>query len=86
MKKVSFTLQDAPDNTMGLEVDFHPIVEGECTVREEQALALIIYDKFPRLKECHRRIKKLTVIDEDGNIYETDDFDVYGSLTKKQEK
>ena len=86
MKKISFTLQDSPDCNMGIDVDFHPVRKDEYTVREEQALAILIYNRFPQLKECHRRIKKLTVTDENGETYETNDFDIYGSLTKKTNK
>lgn len=83
MKKITFTLQDTPDFMTKLYIDFHPTKEGEYTVREEQALALLIYSRFPQLRECHRRIKKLTIVDEIGETYETDDFDVYGNTTKK---
>ena len=83
MKRIIFTLQDAPDFAMRLDVDFQPTTIGDYTVREEQALANLIYSHFPELKKCKRRIKKLTVVDEDGTTYETDDFDIYGSLTKK---
>lgn len=80
MKKVLFTLQDAPDFTQGLDVDIQPNENGEYTVSEEMALALLIYDRFPNLKKCNRRIKKLVVIDEVGNKYATDDFDIPGGL------
>lgn len=84
MKKITFTLQDSPDCIMGLDADFHPVTKDEYTVREEQALALLIYNRFPQLKECNRRIRKLTVTDENGETYETKDFDMYGSLTKRK--
>ena len=85
MKKVLFTLQDAPDYALELDVDIQPNKDGEYSVSEEIALALLIYDRFPKLKECNRRIKKLIVIDEEGSSYESNDFDIIGSLTKISE-
>ena len=84
MKKISFTLQDAPDYVIWFDVDFHPTAEGEYSVKDEHALAILIYNLFPELKKSHRRIKNLKVIDEDGNEYETEDFDIFGSFRKKE--
>lgn len=86
MKKVIFTLHDSSDLAAVLDVDLHSSPKDEYTVKEEQALALIINNLFPELKKCHRRIKKLMVVDEDGNTYETQDFDIYGSLALKEKE
>ena len=86
MSRIIFTLQDAPDFTAMFDTDLQPNTEGEYSVSEENALALLIYELFPQLKASHRRIKKLTIIDESGNIYETDDFDMYNGLKKKDKK
>lgn len=83
MARVVFDLQDNPDSFWHLDTDIN-FIDGECTVREEQALALLINERFPKLKECHRRIKKIMVVDDNGNYYESDDFDMYGSLIKKE--
>ena len=40
--------------------------------------------RFPQLHKCNRRIKKLIVIDENDEKYSTEDFDLYGSLTKQE--
>lgn len=32
--------------------------------------------------KCNRRIKELVVIDENGDEYKTDDFDIYGNINK----
>lgn len=86
MIKIVFTMQDAPDFSIGMDAELNAESGKEYSVKEEQALALLIYSRFPKLKECHRRIKKLTVVDEIGNTYETDDFDIYGSLIKEKEE
>ena len=86
MKKVTFNLKDAPNLFLEMEIDFQPVEVGNYTVREEQLLALLIYNHFPALKECHRRIKSISVKDEDGNVYENNDFDIYGFTTKKEKK
>lgn len=86
MKKVYFTLHDAPDFTTKLEFDVNLTnEEGELRSDAELAMALLINKHCPNLKDCHRRIKKLIVIDEEGQKYESDDFDVYGSLQEKKE-
>ncbi len=86
MKIINFTLQDAPDFSMGLETDLNLPENGECTVNEETAIALIIYNRFPELRKHNRRIKHLVVVDEEGNIYTTTDFDTLGSLTKERKR
>lgn len=80
MKKIIFTLQDNPDDGWSLDADIQPNEDGDYTVREEQALAFIIYNRFPQLKKSKRRIKKLIVIDENEENYCSDDFDIYGSI------
>lgn len=84
MKKILFTLQDAPDHFMGLDVDIKPNENGEYTVREETALALLINKKFPQLYKSHRRMKQLIIIDEDKNIFKSEDFDIPGSIIKTE--
>lgn len=85
MKKFSFTLQDAPDFWTSFIADLPLETNGDYTVKQETAIAILLNSKFPQLQKCHRRIKNLVVVDEKGDIYTTDDFDIYGSL-KKQEK
>lgn len=82
MKRIHFTLQDAPDHIMGVDLEFTPDVGGEYNIREENLLALLIYKHFPQLMKCNRRIKQLVVIDENGDEYKTDDFDIYGNINK----
>ena len=84
MKKIAFTLQDAPDFVMETYANIQPNTNGEYTVAEENALAILIYEHFPQLKKCHRRIKQLIVVDEAGQKYETENFAVPGSLQKIQ--
>ena len=84
MKKFSFTLQDSPDFWMGFEADLPLEKDGEYSVSEENAIAILINNRFPKLKQCHRRIKNLIVVDDNGDIYSTNDFDIYGSLTKQR--
>ena len=84
MKKIYFTLQDAPDCWMGLEADIQVGNDGDCTINEETAIAILINKRFPQLHKCNRRIKKLIVIDENDEKYSTEDFDLYGSLTKQE--
>ena len=81
MTKFSFSLQDAPDfwTTFECDCEFGNI-GGNPAV--ENAIACLIKDRNPKLYECHRRIKKLIVEDENGNVYQTDDFDIPGSLIK----
>lgn len=87
MKKFTFTLQDAPDSIMEFEGDLEFDNEkSEYTVKEETAIALLINHFFPQLRQCNRRIKNLVVIDDDGNVYTTHDFDIYGSLKKIDNK
>mgnify|MGYP007104086517 CR=1 FL=1 len=83
MKKISFTLQDAPDFWTSFDADLPLGENGDCTVSEETALAILLNNKFPQLRKCHRRIKNLVVVDETGKTYATDDFDIPESLTKK---
>lgn len=85
MKKLYFSLHDSPDSTQVMEIDFHPCGK-EYSVSDEQALAIIINQRFPEIKNCNRRIKKLVIIDEDGKEYVTEDFDIYGSLTKIEDE
>ena len=85
MKKIVFTLQDAPDFATAFQADIKPNEEGEYTVSEENALALLIYELFPNLKESRRRIKAIQITDELGETYETNDFDIYNSLKKKED-
>ena len=82
MKRITFTLQGTPDYIMELDCDFRPNIDDEYTVKEEDALALIIYNRFPELKKSHRRIKKLTIVDEEGKTYVTEDFDFPGNIKK----
>lgn len=84
MKIIKFTLQDASDFVLEADGDIQSSVNGEYTVANETALALLIYNRFPELRECHRRIKQLIVVDETGEKYETEDFSVPGSLRKTQ--
>ncbi len=82
MKKISFTLQDAPDFWTSFDADLPLGENGDCTVSEETALAILLNNKFPQLRKCHRRIKNLVLVDEEGETYVTDGFDISGSLTK----
>ena len=82
LKKISFTLQDAPDFGTLIYADLPLGENGDCTVSEETALAILLNNKFPQLRKSHRRIKKLVVVDEEDETYSTDDFDIPGSLTK----
>lgn len=84
MKKISFTLQDSPNHWMGLDAEIKFKENGECSVSEETAIAILINKRFPQLQKCNRRIKKLIVIDENNEKYSTDDFDLYG--LQKQDK
>lgn len=86
MVKIAFTLQDAPDYWQGVETDFQPLNNDEpYTVREETAIALLLKSRFPQIYKCNRRIKNLIVVDDNGSIYTTEDFDIYSSL-KQEEK
>lgn len=85
MVKVFFSLQDAPDFYTSANMQY-AIGGGEISVSHEQALAILINEMFPNLRSCNRRIKHLIVIDENGKEYETKDFDIYGSLKKKDDK
>jgi len=82
LKTISFTLQDAPDFWTSLYADLPLGENGDCTVSAETALAILLNNKFPQLRKCHRRIKNIVVIDEKDEIYSTDDFDIQGSLMK----
>ena len=82
MKTISFTLHDAPDFWTSLCADLPLGEKGDCAVSEEIALAILLNHKFPQLLKCHRRIKNLVVVDEEGKRYTTPDFDIPGSLTK----
>ncbi len=84
MAKVVFNLHDSPDSFWNIDMDID-FINDDCSVKEEQILALLINERFPKLKECHRRIKKLMVVDDNGNFYESEDFDIYGSLIKKKD-
>lgn len=86
MAKVVFNLHDSPDSFWKMDMDIDFINGDECSIREEQILALLINERFPELKGCHRRIKKLMVVDDNGNFYESDDFDIYGSLIKEERR
>ena len=86
MKKISFTLQDAPDFWTTLVADLPLGDNDDYIVKEETAIAILLKYKFPQLRNHHRRIKNLIVVDEKGNTYFTDDFDNYGSLTKKKDE
>lgn len=83
MKKIQFTFQDAPDSWMGFEADFEPEKKGDYSILDENMLAILIDKVFPNIMKCNRRIKDLIIADEDGNIFKTDDFDLYGSLKKQ---
>jgi hypothetical protein len=85
MVKISFSLQDSPDDFICTDINYK-IEKNEMSVAHEQALAILINEKFPNLKKSKRRIKNLIVIDENGDLYETKDFDIYGSLKKKEDK
>lgn len=85
MVKVTFSLQDAPDFYTYTNIPYE-IGKGEVSVENEQALAILINDRFPNLRACNRRIKHLIVIDDKGDLYETKDFDIYGSLKRKEDK
>ena len=80
--KIGFTLQDAPDYWTFFEAELQIDLE-KYGLQGENDIALLINSTFPQLQKCHRRIKKLQVIDESGNFYETDDLDIPGSLIKK---
>lgn len=80
MKKISFTLHDAPDFWQSFEADFHPAKEGVYSVADEHAITMLINDIFPNLKECHRRVKNLRIIDENGKCYESTNFDLPGNI------
>lgn len=86
MKKISFTLQDSSDSWNLLEADLQFENDGEYTVKEETAIALLINKRFPQLLKCNRRIKKLIVVDENNEKYSTNDFDLYGSIHKHDKK
>ena len=85
MKKISFTLQDAPDFWQCFEADFHPAKEGDYSVADEQAIAKLIYEEFPNLKKCHRRVKNLRIVDENGQCDESIDFDIPMSIYMMEE-
>ena len=79
MKKISFTLQDAPDSWSHFEADLDVDLEKHLP-QGEIALSYLIFQKYPQLKMCNRRIKNLQVKFEDGSIYKTEDFDIPGSI------
>ncbi len=83
MKKIYFTLQDAPDFIKSLDADLQVNSNGDYTIGEETAFAYLINRRFPELQKTNRRIKNLIVIDEEGNKYSTEDFDILGSTTKR---
>ena len=82
MKRIIFNLQNNPNEEWSLDADIQLNEDGDYTVREEQAFALIIYNLFPQLKKSKSRIKRLIVIDENDEKYCPDDFDIYGSLKR----
>ena len=83
MVKIAFTLQDAPDFWTELNADCLSLNGDALTVRDEANIADLIYSRFPKLRECNRRIKNLIITDDNkGKTYATNDFDVPGSLKK----
>lgn len=85
MVKIAFTLQDAPDFWQEVETDCQLLNSDEpYTVREETAIAFLLKSHFPQIYKSKRRIKNLIVKNDKGNIYTTDDFDIYGSLKKEE--
>lgn len=69
-----------------MDADVHFNEDGECTVKEETAIAILINKRFPQLHESNRRIKKLIIVDENNEKYSTNDFDLYGSVQKKEKE
>lgn len=84
MKRICFTLQDAPDQIMWCDIEFDPINDGEYNIRDVDNLAILIYEKYPQLKKCNRRIKALKVVDEEGSIYKIDDIELSSYLLKQE--
>lgn len=83
MTTISFTTQDAPDNWIRLDVDVDYNFDKYNLINEHD-LATRIFNHYPNLKKANRRIKNLSIKDWKGDIYETDDFDIPGSLIKKE--
>lgn len=81
-KLIKFTLQDAPDYWTSFEAELQTDLE-KYGLQGENEIALLINRTFPQLQKYQRRIKKLQISDESGNYYETNDFDIPGSLIKK---
>ena len=86
MVKIAFTLQKFPEHLEEFVVDYQSLNEDEqYTVREETAIAILLNERFPKIHDNGHRIKNLTVTDDKGKTYTTDDFDIPGSLKKADE-